>query len=540
MSMKPTVAYFSAEYSVADSLPIYAGGLGILAGDAVQQAGLDGRDFHAIGLVYHKAFTGGDPDARPLTVRLQMEGFEVVQDANGVALLVSAPVEGRVVRAQAWRKTFNSAELLLLDTNIEDNTEVDRGITNHLYDSDLNVKIAQQLVLGYGGVDLLGKLGVIPTVFHMNEGHMSFAGLAVATAHQEANPSLTLAKAITAVRPKLVATKHTILPGAGITLSREQLDTAVGPHLSVCNGSVDDVMALGGKPDGYFSTTRLMLALAGKSSGVAKIHVAAEAEAHPGSPLIPITNGVFEPRWRASNWTKTPLELSDAELWHEHNHNRQRLLLHVAAETGVELDPDILTVVWARRMTAYKRPELLVEDLERLKKLAQLADKPVQFIVSGQANPADTVGVDLMNKVIDASKTAGLEGRFAYLPHYNPASARMLAQGADLWLNTPIRGMEACGTSGMKASLNGALQFSTSDGWIDEVDIPTIGWRLADQDFAESLYHTLEWDIAPLFYDRVNTIPEKWVANMRTNIELIEQQFTSKRMLDEYYEKLYI
>lgn len=539
MTSKPTVAYFSAEYSVADSLPIYAGGLGILAGDAVQQAGLDNRDFHAIGLVYHQAFTGSDPDSRPLTERLMLEGFEIIVNEIGEEIMVSAPVSDRVVRAQAWRKKFGTAELLLLDTNVELNSESDRKITNYLYDADQDVKIAQQLVLGFGGIDLLAKLNISPSVYHLNEGHMSFAGLAVAAAHQHANPELSFKEALAAVKGKIVATKHTILSGAGITLSRDQLSSAMGSHIASCNGTIDDVMELGGKPDGYFSTTRLMLGLAGKSSGVAKIHVAAEAEAHPGSPLIAITNGVYEPRWRATNWSKNPLELSDATLWHEHNHNRQRLLLHVAAETGAELDPDILTVVWARRMTAYKRPELLVEDLDRLKALADLADKPVQFIVSGKANPADTVGLDLMNRIIAASKLPELEGHFAYLPHYNPASARMLVQGADLWLNTPIRGMEACGTSGMKASLNGALQFSTSDGWIDEIDIPKIGWRLADKDYAESLYHTLEWEIAPLFYDRTETIPTKWVAKMRNNIELIEKQFTSKRMLDDYYAKLY-
>jgi glycogen phosphorylase len=282
-----------------------------------------------------------------------------------------------------------------------------------------------------------------------------------------------------------------------------------------------------------------MLELAHKASGVAKIHVAAEAEAHAGSSLIAITNGVFEPRWRAKEWSKPPLELSDAELWHMHNHNRQKLLVHIAAETGTELDPDILTVVWAWRMTAYKRPELLVSDLKKLEEITKKLGQPIQFIVSGAANPADSVGIDLMNRIITASQMDELQGRLAYLPHYNPASARLLVQGADLWLNTPIRGQEACGTSGMKASLNGALQFSTSDGWIDEVDIEPIGWRLSDTDSSASLYHVLEHEIAPLFYTRENTIPISWVAKMRNNIALIEQQFTAKRMLDEYYEKLY-
>lgn len=534
------IAYFSAEYSIADDLPIYAGGLGILAGDAVMEAGEMRLPFYAIGLVYHQAFTGGDPNPIPLTVRLKQNGFALVPDASGQPMLVSAPVGERVVRAQVWRKPYDQAQLLLLDTNLEVNSEADRGITNQLYDADQNVKLAQQLVLGFGGIDLLHNIGVNPSRYHLNEGHMAFAGVALAVEYQHEHTDLNLAQAIEAVRPLIVATKHTILPGAGITLSREQLEQSLGPVLNGANGNVDDLMKFGGKDDGYFSTTKLMVGLAGKSSGVSAIHVKSEAEAHPDSPLIAITNGVRVKRWRADTWAKPPLELSVNELWHLHNHNRQRLLVHVAAETGAELDPDIITVVWARRMTAYKRPDMLVIDLERLAQLASNAGQPVQFIVSGAANPADTVGVDLMNRVIAAAGDPRLHGRFAYLPHYNPASAALLVQGADVWLNTPIRGQEACGTSGMKASLNGALQLSTSDGWVDEIDMSTIGWVLPEDATAVTLYDIIEQQVAPLFYQRnAETLPEAWIAKMRANITLIEQQFTTKRMLQDYVTKLY-
>ena len=340
--------------------------------------------------------------------------------------------------------------------------------------------------------------------------------------------------AIQAVRPAIVSTKHTILHGAGITLDRSLLEKYLSEVLASAQGSVDDVMALGAKPDGFFSTTKLVLAEAVRRSGVAKIHVRAEAEEHSGSDLIAITNGIYLPRWRAANWPDDLAGSADDDLHRLHHENKQRLLGH-AAKFGTQLDPDRLTVVWARRMTAYKRPEMLVTDLERLATLANNAERPIQFIVSGQANPSDEAGVNLMNKVIAASKDARLQGSFAYLPFYNPASARLLVAGADVWLNTPIRGQEACGTSGMKASLNGALQFSTSDGWFDEVDQEPIGWILPEDATAATLYDILEREVAPLFYgDKA-----AWAAKMRNNIALVEQDFSAERMLNDYVSHLY-
>jgi starch phosphorylase len=373
-------------------------------------------------------------------------------------------------------------------------------------------------------------LGVSPDVYHLNEGHMAFAGLAVALQYQKTAGGI-LADALAAVRLKIVATKHTILHGAGITLDRSLLEKYLSETLESAEGSVDDLMALGGKPDGYLSTTKLVLAEAVRRSGVAKIHVRAEAKEHSDSDLIAITNGIFMPRWRAANWVK---DLSSRELQSRHHDNKQQLVEH-AAQFGIRLDPDRLTVVWARRMTAYKRPEMLVTDLERLAELAHNSKRPIQFIVSGQANPSDEAGVNLMNEVIAASKDERLQGNFAYLPFYNPASARLLVQGADVWLNTPIRGQEACGTSGMKASLNGALQLSTSDGWFDEVDQEPIGWILPEDATAATLYDILEREVAPMFYDD----KASWEAKMRNNIALIEQQFSAERMLKDYFSHLY-
>ncbi len=537
--MKRTIAYFSAEYSVADNLPIYAGGLGILAGDTVQEAGDEKRDFYALGLVYHEAFTFGDTDTTSMVSRLSANGFKTVAGQDNQPLTVSIPLDGEQVEVRAWRKTYGTAQLILLDTHLETNSAAAQSLSNRLYDNTPGIMLRQQIILGFGGVAMLEAMGIEPDIYHLNEGHMAFAGLAVVVARQRHDATLSFADALMASRHKLVATKHTILAGAGLMPDRRNLEVALQPLLKNGGETLDQLMKLGAKPDGNFSTTKFLLAIASRHSGVSAIHVAAEAKDHSSSPLTAITNGVYAPRWRAANLGSHPLQFDDANLWQTHNENRRNLLEYVKATTGQQLDPNRLTVVWARRMTAYKRPELLVNNLKRLALLAHHAQYPIQFVMSGQANPADTIGIELMGKVVAASVDPDLAGSFAYLPHYNPKSARLLVQGADLWLNTPIRGMEACGTSGMKASLNGALQFSTSDGWIDEIDLAPIGWELPVRQPETALYDILEHQIAPLFYQHSSDLPTGWIAKMRANIQLIEQQFTSTRMLSDYYDKLY-
>jgi alpha-glucan phosphorylase-like protein len=330
----------------------------------------------------------------------------------------------------------------------------------------------------------------------------------------------------------LVGTKHTILPGAGVLLDWNSVSTQVGPALTAQHATLDDLKAVAGTMRGDYSDTKLMISLTRVASGVSKIHTAYERHDHMQSRLIAITNGISRWRWTTAAWDGKPLDYDDAKFWAIHCENRRRLLEHVRQETGDELNADWLTVVWARRMTAYKRPELLVSDLDRLAHIAHKSHRPVQFIVAGKPNPSDERGVELMNQVVEAARRPDLRANFAYLPHYNPMSAKFLVRGADVWLNTPVRGYEACGTSGMKASLNGALQFSALDGWIDEVhNLKSIGWMLYEDDPARSLYYTLEHEIAPLFYRRTYGIPHEWIVKMRANMKLITEEYTTTRML---------
>jgi glycogen phosphorylase len=534
-----SVAYISLEYAIADDMPIYAGGLGILAADIVLQAASQNLPFYAIGLVYHEAFTGDDPDQRTMIERLSTNGFELASRENGERLTVTVQVADRPVVLQAWLKRWGKTHLILLDARLPENDERDRMVSDHLYASDPVLALAQEICLGFGAVAVLKELNVRPAAIHLNEGHTSMAGLAAVLEETAADTHQNFEEAVAAVKPRLVGTKHTILPGAGLHLDWQSVIKQLEPTLMAHGATLNDLKALASNQVGDFSGTKLMLNLVRVASGVSEIHVKEELEKHPDSQLIPITNGIFRWRWTTMNWDGHPLTFDDDRFWAIHCENRRQMLEHVRQQTGTELDPDRLTVVWARRMTAYKRPELLVRDLTRLAKLIHHPKRPVQFVVAGAANPADKTGLELVRQVVEAARRPDLTASFAYLPHYNPVTAKFLVRGADLWLNTPIRGYEACGTSGMKASLNGALQLSTSDGWLDEVSISRIGWRLPVADSASALYNLLEQEVAPLFYDVTNGVPHHWILKMRANMKLVQEDFTAERMLHDYYTRMY-
>jgi starch phosphorylase len=536
---KQAIAYFSAEYAIADDLPIYAGGLGILAADLILQAGSQNLPFYGVGLVYHEAFTGDDPDQRVMTERLTANGFEPAIDEKGERILVQVLVESRTVALQAWVKGWGHTKLILLDARLDENDERDRAVSDHLYAKDITLELAQEICLGFGGLAMLEAMGLKPDVYHLNEGHTALAGLALVLRYLKSHPEISFEDAVAIIKPQLVGTKHTILGGAGILLDWGNVSTKLEPTLIAHSASLEDLKSLATKKNGDYSDTKLLISLTRIVSGVSRVHVAQESHQHPESKLIAITNGIFRWRWTTASWAGQPLKYDDAKFWAIHCENRHRLLEHVRQQTGDDLNPDSLTVVWARRMAEYKRPELLVSDLAQLSKLVHNARQPVQFIVAGKPNPSDMVGIELMNRVIEAARHPELSASFAYLPHYNPVDAKFLVRGADLWLNTPVRGYEACGTSGMKASLNGSLQFSSSDGWIDEVAIKPIGWELPVENPADVLYDMLEHEIGPLFYSRTYGIPHDWIVKMRANMKLIVEHFTAERMLDDYYTKLY-
>ncbi|MGB3921777.1 MAG: alpha-glucan family phosphorylase [Minisyncoccia bacterium] len=525
------VAFFCAEYAFNDDFA-FAGGLGILASDFILQASENGLPLVAIGLWY-----GGPKNQAG-------EEYSLLLD-NGKPFTVDIPCAGKVIKTNVWTRYFGkSAVLCLLDTNNQENSPENQAITNRLYDSNLNYRLEQEIVLGIGGVRLLENLGIKPKVYHLNEGHTAFAAFELLARSLKENKTTDLSEALDNVKKKIVATKHTIFSIAGEVITKNQLTTLFGPYLADLKLSVDDIFKLGENKNDptTFSTTQFLLNCAGKQNGVSKLHTVAEKIPHPSSILFPITNGIYEKRWQADFWriADQGSEIPDKTAWEVRQKLRERLVHFVKEKTEALLDPEACTIVWARRFTAYKRPELLFSDLERLKRICSGPNK-VQFIISGKAHILDVEGLRSVETIKALANDSAFKNKIVYIEDYSVAVAMELVSGADVWLNTPKRGFEACGTSGMKAGLNGAVQASVSDGWIDEVDWSGIGFILPVENTDKALYDVLENEIIPIFYKKNDAdLPLDWIKRVRLTRNIIKSNFTAKRMLNDYLTKAYI
>ncbi len=486
------IAYFCSEYALDVNPAMYAGGLGILAADYVLEAADQNIPFIAVGLRYGKSVPAG---------------FEIMEN-----VVINVPIGNEVIKAQVWHRAFSTAtHVYLLDAG---------DITARLYDMDFYTRVKQQIVLGIGGVRLLEKLGITPRIYHLNEGHTAFAALGIMA---ERKSDLG----------KIVATKHTILSAAGLEITFADLEKLIGPYCKEFHISFTEICQKGRfdlAPD-LFSTTKFMLASAVRKNGVSAIHAVFEKKVHPQSTLISVTNGVYRKRWQTPEFLHRSPALSDVELWNTKKKLKKELFDYVEKVSGTLLNPDICTLVWARRFAGYKRPSLLFSDLERLTAIISNPNMPLQIIISGKPHEGDTEAEKIRDNIIAYSKSGAVKGRTIYLSDYSVANAEKLTRGADIWLNTPELGLEACGTSGMKASLNGALQCSVSDGWVDEVNWVGRGWTF---ETVEMLYNLLEHEIVPCYYEG-----KEWVTRMISTIELVEKEYTAVRMIRDYEERLY-
>jgi len=528
------VAFFCAEYAIDEDPSMYAGGLGVLAGDFILESADEGLPFVAVGLWY------GGPSSP-----LRAKEFSLIEKA-GAPLVIEVPCGGQIIKACVWARRFEkSVYLFLLDTGSSENSPENQIVTRHLYDSNFQVRLKQEALLGIGGVKLLSLLGITPGVYHLNEGHTAFAGLELIVEHMVNSEIRDVTMAVASIKEKIVATKHTISSVASSSMREEEFVSFFGPYCKKKSISVRDIFKLGEREDmkTVFSTTQFLLNCAQRQNGVSTLHTVFEKLAHPHSALFPITNGVYQKRWQAEAWhegLKGETRLADETIWEIKRGLRKRLVNFVVKKTGVALDPDACTLVWARRFTKYKRPELLFSDLLRLKKICSNTAK-VQFIISGQAHESDVKGQKMIDKIKTIAKDPVFNNRIVYLDNYSITVAKELAFGADVWLNTPERGSEACGTSGMKAGLNGALQASVSDGWIDEVDWFGTGFILSENDTVASVYDILEKEIIPLFYTKgPEGLPSEWIRRMRDTQNIVESGFTAKRMLHDYLTKAYL
>ena len=610
----PMVAYFSAEFGVTECLSIFAGGLGLLAGDHLKSASDLGIPLVAVGLLYQQGYfqqrlnDAGWQEQEYIHNDFHNLPLTCVELSDGAPLKVEIPFPSGPVYAHIWKAQVGRVTLYLLDTNAPENGPGDRGITDQLYGGDLETRIRQELVLGIGGARALAALGLTPHVYHMNEGHAAFLALERIRSIMERD-GLTFADARELVTAGLIFTTHTPVPAGHDAFPPHLVERYLKDYAPALGLSWRDFMALGrvDPNDDHepFGMTILALRLAAYSNGVSRLHGAVSREMWqtlwPGVPVddIPIdsvTNGVhletwishdianlydrhLGPRWRRESADETVWRqaehISNEELWDVHERRRERLITfsqrRLVAQTrhrgvaqaelealGTMLDPQALTIGFARRFATYKRATLLLHDPDRLARILNAPDRPAQIIMAGKAHPRDDAGKELIRQVLAFARQEPFRGRLIFLENYDPAIARALVQGCDVWLNTPRRPFEASGTSGMKAAANGVLNVSTLDGWWAEAwdafgQLPApIGWAIGsarhdnspeqqDAFDAESLYATLERDVVPLFYERgADRVPHGWVARMKSSINHVCRYFNTHRMVYEYTERFYL
>jgi glycogen phosphorylase len=603
------VAYFSAEFGITECLSIFAGGLGVLAGDHLKAASDLGLPLVGVGLAYQQGYFRQYLNA----AGWQQEAFEDNDFHNlPIHLVPDVKVEvelpAGLVAAQVWSVDVGRLKLYLLDTNLPQNKPEHREITHHLYGGDLEMRIQQEILLGIGGYRALEALDLHPTVYHMNEGHSAFLGVERILRLMESN-RLSFREARLLASASLVFTSHTPVAAGHDYFPPALMDRYFAPVVRRLGISRSEFLGLGRKDPGNdeedFCMTVLALRLASFSNGVSQLHgVVSRRMWNPiwngvpesEVPIGHVTNGVhfrswvsFEmnqlyDRYLGPNWREEPADpklwqraeaIPAAELWRTHERRRERLVAYArqrlraqlvgrgAPQSALDdadevLNPDALTIGFGRRFATYKRANLLIRDPERLERLLNDPQCPVQIIFAGKAHPQDTEGKQLIQAIIKMAARPEFRRKIVFLENYDMAIARYMVQGSDVWLNTPLRPMEASGTSGMKALANGVLNVSTLDGWWDEAwrfrgdDGSDVGWAigrgepyldLADQDQveAEALYELLERQIVPTFYERrADGMPPKWIALMKTSIAKLCPEFNMHRMVKQYTEAYYL
>ncbi len=605
---KMSIAYFCSEFGLTESLQIYSGGLGCLAGDHLKSASELGLPFVAVGLLYRQGYfqqylnaEGWQQEYYP---ELDFHNLPTnkVRGEDGKQLRVSVDMLGREVQIGIWKVDVGKVPLYLLDTNLPENAPEDRGITDKLYGGDMEHRIRQEIVLGIGGMRALELMGIKPNVFHMNEGHSAFLALERIRKIIEKH-NVNFDEAREAAAPGHVFTTHTPVPAGIDRFPPDLVSRYLKSMLETLRLDMEGLLALGREnvynKNEFFSMAVLAIRTSQWANGVSKLHGEVSRDMwqniwpgmpHDEVPIGHVTNGVHARSWLSGDltflfdrylgnrWQADPVDhkvwnavydMPDEELWRTHERRRQRLIVWARRSLreqlqrrGVDpdeineqveaLDPNALTIGFARRFATYKRGNLILRNPDRL--LAMLADteKPVQFIIAGKSHPADGGGKDLIRQIVQFAAEHEAGHRIVFIENYDISVARYLVQGCDIWLNNPRRGMEASGTSGMKAALNGVLNCSIMDGWWDEAYEHDLGWQIgqgedyanpeaADEVESQALYDLLEKQIIATFYDRDHHgIPRRWVSKMKACISKLAPMFNTNRMVQEYAEKFYI
>ncbi|MBP7867112.1 MAG: alpha-glucan family phosphorylase [Acidobacteria bacterium] len=602
------IAYFSAEYGLTESLVLYSGGLGILSGDHLKSASDLCLPLKAVGLLYQKGYfqqylnnDGWQQEYYPANDFYNMPVLPVRNERNE-DVCITVEMAGTPVRAKVWKVQVGRIPLYLLDTNIPENPPDVRDITAELYGGDLEMRIRQEILLGIGGVRALRELGIHPSVYHMNEGHSAFASLERIRLLMEEH-GISFDAAREAVFASNTFTTHTPVPAGNDMFPRylmEKYFTTYARQLGISFQELYNLGSLTGA-DGTesFYMPVLALQLSAHNNGVSRLHGSVSRKMwssvwpvlpDPDIPVTHITNGVHIPSWISNematlyqrylgpNWAVDPdlqrvwervERIPDSELWRTHERRRERLVAFArrrlkqqltrrgAAKKEIALsnevlNPEALTIGFARRFATYKRGNLIFRNPDRLSAILNDPARPVQIIIAGKAHPKDTPGKEIIRQIIHLIKREDFRHRVVFMEDYDMNVARYLVQGVDIWLNNPRRPMEACGTSGMKVTPNGGLNMSILDGWWDEGYNGENGWAIGhgeeyvdteyqDEVESESIYTLLEREIVPLFYERgMDNLPRGWIRLMKTAMKNLIPQFNTHRMVEEYVEKFYV
>ncbi|NJP08169.1 MAG: alpha-glucan family phosphorylase [Leptolyngbyaceae cyanobacterium RU_5_1] len=613
ISKQRPVAYFCAEFGLHESLPVYSGGLGILAGDHLKSASDLGVPMVGVGLLYRQGYfrqrlnRSGWQEDYYINNPFEQMPLELIRNEQGEPLVIEIQVRQRLVKVQIWRVQVGRVSLYLLDTDRQDNDPIDRWLTGHLYGGNQETRIAQEVVLGIGGVRALQALGIEPGLYHLNEGHAAFCLLEVARLDIQ-RTGKSFYDIEKSVRDRCVFTTHTPVPAGHDVFSADLMDSFFAQYWPQLGLSREQFLALGarrlGDPWEPFGMTVLALRLCRTANGVSELHgqvsrqmwnVLYPEKSVDTVPIGYVTNGVHASTWTASLigdlyseyldqdwfnnvadpklWEKVD-QIPDDELWWRHLVLKERLVAHArfkirqARQNRGEsldlieavdrmLDPNTLTIGFARRFSPYKRGDLLLRDANRALKIFGDLNRPVQIIFAGKAHPADEEGKRIIQRIVEWCKQPALQNRVALIEDYDTYTARKLVQGVDIWLNNPRRPLEASGTSGQKVCFNGGINCSVLDGWWCEgyqadangkglngwaigEDANTSNQELQDKIDSESLYQLLEAEIVPLYYDQdANGVSHRWVKMMKTSIKTNVPAFNTHRMIADYVTRIY-
>jgi starch phosphorylase len=595
-----SIAYFSPEFGISEALPQYSGGLGVLAGDHLKAASDLGLPLVGIGLFYRHGY---------FRQSLSADGWQQERypdlDPHAMALVpcedvrIEVDLAGETLVARVWKAEVGRISLYLLDADVEENSPDLQGITDRLYGGDTEHRLHQEILLGIGGVRALDALGIDAQVFHTNEGHAGFLGLE-RIRQLVKEPGLSYREAIEAVRAGCIFTTHTPVPAGIDRFPRELIERYFSGWAAEVGITLDELMALGHRPgdapDERFNMAVMGLRLAGRSNAVARLHGEVSREMFSDlwpdvpvdeTPITSVTNGVHAHTWVApemaellehhvlpewheaeADWWARLDDAREDEIWRVREQTRERLVAFVRQRlrdqlmarglsssdvewTGSVLDPKALTIGFARRFATYKRATLLLSQPERLKALLLSGDRPLQLVFAGKSHPADDSGKELIRQITAFASDPEVRHRFVFIEDYDIAVARTLLQGADVWLNNPRRPQEACGTSGMKAALNGGLNLSILDGWWDECFDGENGWAISsaealedlerrDEVEAGSLFELLERQVVPLFYERwQGPVPQRWVQRVKRSLTTLGPFVNASRMVRDYTTQLY-